>query len=174
MSRKWCQLFMHPKSISETKSGKEKERKNCVLSKYWTSLVPDCPPRLRFAPLSEHPPLFAASNAPGTTLFAPNFNSFNTFCRVFTENEISMGVWGTGTNQVSGVVLKKWEKRERRNGRGKIRLGREIKMFSPFLSRHWKLEIIESKISVCGICCFYFNKRPIVKSSWDIFRSASS
>ena len=77
----------------------------CVLSKYWTSLVPNCPPRHRSIVCC--PPLFAASSASGTTLFAPNFNSFNSFCRVFTENEISMGVGGTGTNQVSGVVLKK-------------------------------------------------------------------
>ena len=169
----WCILcpYCH-KSIFWNKIWK-RERKNCVCCPNTGHLSsPIVPPGCSIvwapSPVCGKQQHFLSPTSIVSTLFAE-------FSRKMRSQWVSGGqgltrCQGSSWKSHQAARGKSGENGKRRNGRGKIRLGREIKMFSPFLGHHWKLYItLQVNCDIAKLAhCFYFSKRPIVKSSWDI------
>ena len=128
--------ILSTKLETETKSGKEKrERKDCVCLVQILGIS-----RLRLSPQALLYCLLLASPVCGKQQhFLPPTSIVSTVFAEFSRKMRSQWVsGGQGLTRCQGSSWKshqadgkKFEKQERRNGRGKIRLGREIKMFSP-------------------------------------------
>ena len=142
-------------------SRNKKERKNCVCCPNTGHLSsPNVPQGI--ALLSAALPCLRQAVRPEQH-FLPPTSIVSTVFAEFSRKMRSQWVsGGQGLTRCQGSSWKshqaegkKWEKRERRNGCGKIRLGREIKMFSPSPSQ-----------PPCQISSKYWNWVSIQQESW--------
>ena len=126
-----------PKSIFWNKIWKRERKKELCVLQIMDISRPRLSPQALLYCLSTLPCLRQATRP--EQHFLPPTSIVSTLFAEFSRKMRSQWVsGGQGLTRCQGSSWKshqadgkKWEKRERRNGRGKIRLGREIKMFSP-------------------------------------------